>query len=210
VAALYWHRLTDTGVTLHCFSEKGGKQNTKKITSLNFSWQFSFWGAGCVMCAACSCCCSPVKVWFNAREFRFRVMGMNKTTVKHKRCTTVASRGHENVCCTHWFLGRLNLSKHYYFKGSPPTTLCNSLSICIRIIVLSDYKPACNFHAVIFLDPFAKLRKAAFNVVIALGPSVRPHGATLLQLDGFLWNLIFESFSKICRENSGFIKMWQE
>ena len=41
-------------------------------------------------------------------------------------------------------------------------------------------------------------------------PSVRPHGTTLLTLDGFSWNLIFEYFSKICRENSGFIKIWQE
>jgi hypothetical protein len=50
VAALYSHRLADTGVTLYCFSEKGGK-NTKEITSLNFSWQFSFGeGGGHVRC----------------------------------------------------------------------------------------------------------------------------------------------------------------
>ena len=29
-------------------------------------------------------------------------------------------------------------------------------------------------------------------------------------LGGFSWNLIFDYFSKICRENSSFIKIWQE
>jgi hypothetical protein len=36
---------------------------------------------------------------------------------------------------------------------------------------------------------------------------VRPHGTSRLPLDGFSWNFIFEDFSKICRENSGFIKI---
>ena len=39
--------------------------------------------------------------------------------------------------------------------------------------------------------------------------SVSPNGTTRLPLDGFSWNLIFEYFSKICRENSCFIKIWQ-
>ena len=40
--------------------------------------------------------------------------------------------------------------------------------------------------------------------------SARPHGTTRLTLDGFPLNFIFEYFSKICRENSSFIKTWQE
>ena len=40
--------------------------------------------------------------------------------------------------------------------------------------------------------------------------SVSPHGTTRLPLDGFLWNLIFEYFSKRCRQNSYSIKTWQE
>jgi len=40
--------------------------------------------------------------------------------------------------------------------------------------------------------------------------SDRPHGMPRLPLDGFVWNLIFECFLKICRENSSFIKIWQE
>jgi hypothetical protein len=34
--------------------------------------------------------------------------------------------------------------------------------------------------------------------------------ACMKQLDEFWWNLIFEFFTKICRENSSCIKIWQE
>jgi hypothetical protein len=40
--------------------------------------------------------------------------------------------------------------------------------------------------------------------------SVRKHVTTRLPLDGFWWNLIFKLFSKISRENSSFMKIWQE
>jgi len=41
--------------------------------------------------------------------------------------------------------------------------------------------------------------------------SVRqPAEIILLPLEKFLRNLIFEYFSKICSENSSFIKIWQE
>jgi hypothetical protein len=40
--------------------------------------------------------------------------------------------------------------------------------------------------------------------------SVRQRGTTRVPLDEFSWNLFFEFFSKISREHSGFIKMWQE
>jgi len=57
-----------------------------------------------------------------------------------------------------------------------------------------------------FLGAFAKVRRAIISLVI----SVRPHGTTRLPLDRFLWNLILDDFSKICRENSSFIKIGQE
>jgi len=57
-----------------------------------------------------------------------------------------------------------------------------------------------------FLGAFAELRKATVSFVM----SMRPHGANRLPLDGFSWNLTFEYFSKICRENSSFVKIWQE
>jgi len=56
-----------------------------------------------------------------------------------------------------------------------------------------------------FLGTFAKLRKATISF-----ESVRPHGTTRLPLDGFSLNFISVDFSKICRENSSFIKVGQE
>jgi len=46
-------------------------------------------------------------------------------------------------------------------------------------------------------------------VLVMFALSVRPHGTTLLQLDGFSWNLILQYYSEICRENSSFIKIWK-
>jgi hypothetical protein len=45
---------------------------------------------------------------------------------------------------------------------------------------------------------------------MSVRPSDRPQGTTLLQLDGFSWNLLSEYVSKIYRENLRFIKMRQE
>ena len=65
-------------------------------------------------------------------------------------------------------------------------------------------------HLLPFLGTFAKLRKATVSFVMSVRPSVRPHGTTLLPLDGFWWNLIHMDFSKLCRENSSFIKIREE
>jgi hypothetical protein len=62
----------------------------------------------------------------------------------------------------------------------------------------------------LFLGAFAKLRKATVSFVMSVCPSVCPRGTTRLPLDGFSWNLTFDYFSIICRENSSFIKIWQE
>jgi hypothetical protein len=40
--------------------------------------------------------------------------------------------------------------------------------------------------------------------------SVRPFVKTRLPLDGFLWNLMDEYFSKLCLENASFVKIQQE
>ena len=61
-----------------------------------------------------------------------------------------------------------------------------------------------------FLGAFAELLKVTISFVMSVRLSVRQHGTTRLPLDGFLLNLIFEDFSKICRENSSFVKIWQE
>jgi hypothetical protein len=65
-----------------------------------------------------------------------------------------------------------------------------------------------------FKRVFTELRKATINFVVSvclsLSLSVSPHATNRLPLDGFSWNKVFEFlFSKICREYSCFIKIWQ-
>jgi len=59
-----------------------------------------------------------------------------------------------------------------------------------------------------FSGAFAKWRKATMSFVMSACPSVRPHET--IRLDGFSWSLTFRNFSKICRDNSTFIKIWQD
>jgi len=61
-------------------------------------------------------------------------------------------------------------------------------------------------HLQNFLGAYAKLRKATIR---SSCPFVRPYGTTRLPLDGFSRILMIGYFSKICRENSTFIKIWQ-
>ena len=58
-----------------------------------------------------------------------------------------------------------------------------------------------------FLVPLVKLRKANMTFVMSVCPSVHPHETIRLPLDGFSLNLIWGVFSKICLENSAFIKI---
>jgi hypothetical protein len=44
---------------------------------------------------------------------------------------------------------------------------------------------------------------------LSIRRSFRPHGTTRLTLQGFSTNLIFDYFSKICRENPSSIKLWE-
>jgi hypothetical protein len=67
----------------------------------------------------------------------------------------------------------------------------------------------CVLHA--FLNTLYAPSKNFEKRLLALSClSVRPHGTTRFPLDGLSWNFIFEDFSKICRENSSFIKIWQK
>jgi len=50
------------------------------------------------------------------------------------------------------------------------------------------------------LGKFAKLRETTIGVVMSVRLSVRQHWKTGLPLNGFLKNLVFEHFSKICPE----------
>ena len=61
-----------------------------------------------------------------------------------------------------------------------------------------------------FLGAFAKLQKATISFVMSVCLSVRLHGKTLLPLNWFSWKFMVDHFSKICREHSRFINIWQE
>jgi hypothetical protein len=58
---------------------------------------------------------------------------------------------------------------------------------------------------------YARSQKCEKPVFASSCPSfrsfARPYGTTRLLLDGFSRKLIFERFSKICRESSGFIRI---
>jgi hypothetical protein len=63
----------------------------------------------------------------------------------------------------------------------------------------------------LFLGTFTKLRKVTIGFVMCVSLSVRlsfcSDGIIRLPLDRFSWNLIFDYFSKLCLENSSFIKI---
>jgi len=64
------------------------------------------------------------------------------------------------------------------------------------------------YSSVVFRH-FRKIAKTGFWLR-RVCPSVRPHGTTRPPLDRFSWNLIFDNFSKIWRENQSLIKIWQK
>jgi len=59
------------------------------------------------------------------------------------------------------------------------------------------------------LSAFVKLWRPTISFVRALCPSVCLNGTTRPPMNGFAWNLVFKDLSKICRENSNLIKIWQ-
>jgi len=61
------------------------------------------------------------------------------------------------------------------------------------------------YSIMLFFQVFSQNLEMRLLVSSYLSVCVRPHGTTRIPLDGFSLNLIFEYFSKICREISGFI-----
>jgi len=60
------------------------------------------------------------------------------------------------------------------------------------------------------LDAFTKSQKVTISFTVSVYPSIHLHAKTHIPLGKFSWNFIFEHFSKVCRENSTFIKICQE
>jgi len=85
-------------------------------------------------------------------------------------------------------------TRHYRLtkvEGPTEHLACLSRRSCTRIFTIYSFLSS--------LGVFAKFRIATIK-------SVRPYGTTLLPQDAFLWIWIFENFSRICWENSSFIK----
>jgi hypothetical protein len=64
-----------------------------------------------------------------------------------------------------------------------------------------------------FISATVLFRDCDKRLLASTHPSVcrsGPYGTTRLPRDGFARNLIFQYFSKICRENGSFVKIWQE
>jgi len=87
--------------------------------------------------------------------------------------------------------------------------------VCVRAIMFinrhtyihSVYTHLFTLYEKLFIAKLGKRLSASLHMSVR--SSVCPHGTTWLTLDRFSWNLVLEGFSKICRENSRFIKVWQ-
>jgi hypothetical protein len=79
------------------------------------------------------------------------------------------------------------------------------------IVEVSDKRKfLCSFSDYLSRRASAKLRRATGDFLTSACPSVYTLATTRLPLDGYLWNLIFEYFSKICLQKFNLIKIWQE
>jgi hypothetical protein len=88
------------------------------------------------------------------------------------------------------------------YNSLPDTGLFKLMDVILQVTTDSGV----NFGTA-FLGPFTNLRRARLASSCL---SVRPHGTTRLPLDGFSLHFLLECFSKLCPENSGFIKIWQD
>ena len=103
----------------------------------------------------------------------------------------------------------LIMKRLFYFYHHHTTCFCALharlvplLNVCAVTVVSRVCYHVYSLALFNFSDAFAKLRIATVSFVM----SVRPHEKTPLPPDEFSLTLIFECFSKICRENSSFIK----
>jgi hypothetical protein len=102
------------------------------------------------------------------------------------------SHVHIAVCCpvsaTRIFEKTYYLIERIHADITHKTLILNTCSIAIAPVPIAD-------------------NRACFSFVMSICPSVRPHESTQLPLDEFSRNFTLENFSKICRENSSFIKI---
>jgi hypothetical protein len=76
----------------------------------------------------------------------------------------------------------------------------------LQVLVLGDHNQGCIEELGIFVHTGFRCVHKLVKATVSFVMSVHLHGTTRLPLDGFWLNLILR-FSKICRENSSFIKI---
>ena len=79
-----------------------------------------------------------------------------------------------------WNFKRIHETACYHVTSS-------SLQVWIALVIKTLY---------IFLSALAKFREATLSFVMSVCPSLRPYGATRLQLVVFSWNFIWDFFRK--------------
>jgi hypothetical protein len=113
-----------------------------------------------------------------------------------------------------WSLDRAGWTAYGFQEGQKRFTYTTTLSGCnlksthstrTGVVILFNYSRTRSgktyvLHSNMFVDAFAKLRKATISFVMSVRPSVPPHRTTRLPMDGFSWNLIFECFLKIAEK----------
>jgi hypothetical protein len=82
---------------------------------------------------------------------------------------------------------------------------------CIRspLVLVNQIDPSETLRPKLrsFVKCVSKITKRSVSFVVSVCLSVCPYETTRLPLEGFSLNLVSEGLSKICRENSSFIKI---
>jgi hypothetical protein len=84
--------------------------------------------------------------------------------------------------------------------------VCVRLRVCVCRVAIAKYRFTLFRRVRVISKSGHQLR----YVCLCVHLSVCQHGTVRMPLEEFSCNLIFEYFSKIGRENSSFIKIWQE
>jgi len=92
------------------------------------------------------------------------------------------------------------MPSHFYVCDLLPSIIY----FTVIVLIIKDMHGVAQFTFVLGL--FVNLQK----VTISVNKSVCWHGNIWYQLDGFLWSVTLEYFWKFHKENSSFIKIWQE
>ena len=120
-----------------------------------------------------------------------------------------------SLLCRTWKKLWQNLGKIlcgvFQSKGSSVSKIQWKPNTLFLIVIVTVGGVCMRYCRNIFLFNFRCFRKTAKSAYYFrhVCPSVRLHGTVRLPMDGFLRNLIYEDFSKICRQNPIFMKIRQ-